>query len=157
MSTAEPPEIRSAGPGDAIEAARLLHAFNTEYDEPTPPVAELAARVRELLEEKAIAVLLAGEPALGIAVLRIRPALWSEAGDAYLEELYVVPERRRRGIGRRLLEGAIDAAREAGGGHFELTTAEADVEARSLYESLGFTNREGDPDGPRMLYYELDL
>ena len=157
MSTAEPPEIRSAGPGDAIEAARLLHAFNTEYDEPTPPVAELAARVRELLEEKAIAVLVAGRPALGIAVLRIRPALWSQAGDAYLEELYVVPERRRRGIGRRLLEATLDAARSAGADHFEVTTAEADREARSLYESLGFTNREGGPGGPRMLYYELDL
>ena len=45
----------------------------------------------------------------------------------------------------------------SGANHFELTTGETDTEARTLYESRGFTNREGAPDGPRMLYYELDL
>jgi hypothetical protein len=51
----------------------------------------------------------------------------------------------------------MDAARGALATHVELTTGEDDVEARSLYESSGFTNREGGPDGPRMLYYERDL
>ena len=51
----------------------------------------------------------------------------------------------------------MDAAREAGATHIELNTGETDVEARSLYESSGFTNREGRPDGPRMLYYEREL
>jgi hypothetical protein len=32
-----------------------------------------------------------------------------------------------------------------------------DTEALALYESEGFTNREGGPDGPRMLYYEREL
>jgi len=60
-------------------------------------------------------------------------------------------------IGKALLKAAIDAAREAGADHFELTTGETDTEARALYESFNLTNREGGPDGPRMLYYELDL
>jgi ribosomal protein S18 acetylase RimI-like enzyme len=54
-------------------------------------------------------------------------------------------------------EAAMEVARAAGADHFELTTAEADEAARSLYESFGMTNREGGPNGPRMLYYELDL
>ena len=29
--------------------------------------------------------------------------------------------------------------------------------ARALYESAGFTNREGEPDGPVMLFYEREL
>ena len=29
--------------------------------------------------------------------------------------------------------------------------------ARALYESEGFTNREGRPDGPVMFFYERDL
>ncbi len=45
----------------------------------------------------------------------------------------------------------------AGAAHVELTTGEDDAEALRLYESAGFTNREGRPDGPRMLYYERDL
>lgn len=146
-----------AGVDDAADVARLLHDFNTEYDDPTPPVDVLAERVRELLADEAIVVLLAGEAPLGIALFRIRPSLWSSAADVYLEELYVVPEQRGQGIGRALLEAAIDAARAAGADHFELTTGEADLEARNLYESRGLTNHEGAPDGPRMLYYELDL
>ena len=60
-------------------------------------------------------------------------------------------------MGRALLEAAIDAAREAGADHVDLNTGETDIAARELYESAGFTNREGGEDGPRMLYYERDL
>ncbi|HET9163706.1 MAG TPA: GNAT family N-acetyltransferase [Solirubrobacterales bacterium] len=151
-------QIRRAGVEDATDIARLLHDFNTEYDDPTPPIPVLAERIRELLATESIVVLLAGdEPAIGIALFRIRPSLWSSAEDVYLEELYVVPGQRGRGIGRALLTTAIEAARAAGANHFELTTGEEDIEARALYESCGLTNREGAPDGPRMLYYELDL
>lgn len=150
-------EIRKAGVEDATDVARLLHDFNTEYDDPTPPVPVLAERVRELLAEGVIVVLLADRPPAGLAVLRMKPSLWSQAADAYLEELYAIPERRGKGIGKALLKAAIATAREAGADHFELTTGETDTAARALYESFNLTNREGAPDGPRMLYYELDL
>jgi ribosomal protein S18 acetylase RimI-like enzyme len=150
--------VRRAGVEDATDVARLLHDFNAEYDDPTPPVDVLAERVAELLADGSIVALLAGgEPPLGVAVFRVRPSLWSKANDVYLEELYVIPAQRGRGAGRALLEAAMDAAREAGADHFELTTGEDDTEARGLYESFSFTNREGGPDGPRMLYYEIDL
>jgi GNAT superfamily N-acetyltransferase len=157
MSAQPHSEIRRAGAGDAANVARLLHDFNAEYDEPTPSVPVLAERIGELLGEGAITVLLADDPPAGFALFRLRPSLWAKAEDAYLEELYVVPERRRQGIGRALLEASIEAARDAGANHFELTTGETDTEARALYESRGFTNHEGSPNGPRMLYYELDL
>jgi ribosomal protein S18 acetylase RimI-like enzyme len=48
-------------------------------------------------------------------------------------------------------------ARERGALHIDLGTSETDVAARALYQSAGFTNREGGPDGPAMLYYERDL
>jgi hypothetical protein len=38
-----------------------------------------------------------------------------------------------------------------------LATSEGDVAARALYESAGFSNREGDPDGPIMYFYEREL
>ncbi len=157
MAEAAQSEIRRAGAGDAANVARLLHDFNSEYEDYTPGVPALTERLGELLGEGAITVLLAGDPPVGFALFRIRPSLWAKAGDAYLEELYVVPAQRRQGIGRALLEASIEAARKAGANHFELTTGETDTEARALYESRGFTNHEGTPDGPRMLYYELDL
>jgi ribosomal protein S18 acetylase RimI-like enzyme len=149
--------VRRAGVEDAAVIARLLHDFNTEYDEPTPDVATLSERARQLLADGEMTVLLAGEEPVGLALIRFRPSIWMEGPDTYLEELYVAPAVRGRGIGRALLEAAMDAAREAGAAHIELTTGETDTAARALYKSAGFTNREGGPDGPRMLYYERDL
>jgi ribosomal protein S18 acetylase RimI-like enzyme len=149
--------IRRAQGPDAAAVAQLMHDFNTEYEDFTPGVSALTERIGELLAAGEIVVLLAGEPPLGFALFRIRPSLWSKAEDVYLKELYVVPERRGQGIGGALLDAAIEAAREAGADHFELTTGEGDAAALALYESRSFTNREGAPDGPRMLYYELDL
>jgi ribosomal protein S18 acetylase RimI-like enzyme len=157
MSENSSSEIRRASADDATAVAQLLHDFNTEYEDHTPGVPALSERLGELLADGAITVLLAGDPPAGFALFRTRPSLWAKAGDTYLEELYVVPERRRQGIGGALLDAAIETARAAGANHFELTTGETDTEARALYESRSFTNREGGPDGPSMLYYELDL
>jgi ribosomal protein S18 acetylase RimI-like enzyme len=137
--------------------ARLLHAFNTEFCEPTPEVDALTARLRHLLANDEVLVLLAGEGPDGLALLRFRPSLWSESLDAHLEELYVAPDRRGKGLGRALMREAIDAARAAGAARMDLGTSVSDTVARALYESCGFTNRERLPDGPSMLMYERDL
>jgi ribosomal protein S18 acetylase RimI-like enzyme len=148
---------RAAAAADAAEAARLLHDFNTEFDEFTPGVAALTERLEQILTEDDVTVLLGGEGPDGVAVLYLYPSVWREAPDAYLAELYVAPERRGEGIGRALLEEALDAARESGAKFIFLGTSEDDVAARGLYESAGFTNREGRPDGPIMFVYERDL
>jgi ribosomal protein S18 acetylase RimI-like enzyme len=149
--------VREAGEADAPEVARLLHDFNTKFSEPTPGVAFLTERTRRLLADREITVLLGGERPDGLALLRFRPSVWTPTLDAYLEELYVAPDRRGRGIGRALLQAAIDAARERGAAHIDLNTSEDDTAARALYERTGFTDRERGPDGPIMFYYERDL
>jgi ribosomal protein S18 acetylase RimI-like enzyme len=149
--------VRRAGPEDAEAVGRLLHDFNTEYEDVTPGPEKIAARLRELLAGGDTVVLVAGEGPDGLAVLRFRPSLWVAALECYLAELYVVPEKRGRGIGRALMNEVFDAARGEGATHIELNTSDDDVAARALYESLGFTNREGKPDGPVMYYYERAL
>src|SRR5262249_32536405 len=151
------PTIRSAHVDDADAAGRLLHDFNREFDDPTPPAEALAERSRRLLAENEVTVLLAGDGPDGIAVLRFRPSLYSDGLECYLAELYVVPARRGEGLGRALMEAAIELARGRGADYMDLGTSEDDVAARSLYESLGFTNREGRPDGPVMYLYEREL
>lgn len=150
-------EIRRAMAEDAAEVARLLHDFNSEFEEATPDVATLAERSRRLLEEGEMTVLLAGDGPDGISLFRFRPALWTEGLECYLQELYVVPGLRGRGIGRALLTATIEMARERGAAGVDLNTGETDTEARGLYESMGFTNREGSPDGPSMLFYEIEF
>ena len=55
------------------------------------------------------------------------------------------------------MEAAIELARGEGADYMDLGTGEDDVAARALYESLGFTNREGKPDGPVKYFYEREL
>ncbi|MDQ3725597.1 MAG: GNAT family N-acetyltransferase [Actinomycetota bacterium] len=149
--------VRQAGVEDAPAIARLLHDFNREFDEPTPPVEELAERCCRLLEEGEITALLPEQGPDGLALLRFRPALWSAGLEAYLQELYVVPALRGQGIGRSLLQAAIHLSRDRGADGIDLNTGETDTAARALYESIGFTNKEGGPEGPPMLFYELEF
>jgi ribosomal protein S18 acetylase RimI-like enzyme len=146
-----------AGVADAAAIGRLLHDFNREFDEPTPGPDALAVRMRELLAGRETAVLLGGDGPDGVAVLRFRPAIWTTALECYLAELYVVPAGRGQGLGRALMGAVLELARAEGADHIDLTTSEADVAARALYERFGFTNREGGPGGPISYFYERDL
>lgn len=150
-------QVRQATAADAPEIARLLRDFNLEFEEPTPTVEELTENVVRLLEASEITVLLAGDGPDGLSLFRLRPALWSKGLEAYLQELYVVPDLRGQGTGRALLQRTIELARDRGADGIDLNTGEIDTAARALYESMGFTNREGGPDGPSMLFYELEL
>jgi ribosomal protein S18 acetylase RimI-like enzyme len=140
-------------------AARLLRDFNLEYDEPSPPPEQLATRLRELVEDDQATILVAradGNEPVGVAVLRLQPSLWSRAREAYLAELYVVPQRRQQGHGRELLTDALQVARERGADYAFLVTSEDDQLAQRAYEAAGFRRTEGE-GGPLMLAYERDL
>jgi ribosomal protein S18 acetylase RimI-like enzyme len=149
--------VRRGEAGDAAAIGRLLYDFNREYDEPTPPANVLGERIRGLMAQDEITVLIGGDGPDAFAVLRFRPSLYSEGLECYLAELYVVPGRRGHGLGRALMNAAIELARSRRADHIDLNTGEDDVAARALYESVGFTNRERSPDGPLMYYYEREL
>jgi ribosomal protein S18 acetylase RimI-like enzyme len=149
--------VRRASAADAQVVGRLLHDFNSEYDDPTPGPDALAERLRQLLAGGDTAVLVGGDGPDGVAVLRFRPAIWTNALECYLAELYVAPGRRGQGLGRALMEAALELAREEGATHMDLGTSEGDVAARALYESLGFSNREGRAAGPVNYFYEREL
>ena len=155
MNQAEIP-IREAVVEDAPLIAQLLHDFNTEYEEETPGVAELTRHATRMLSAGEMTVLLAPAGA-GLALLRVRPSVWTEQTEAYLQELYVVPGRRGEGLGEALLKAALEASRKANAAWIELNTGETDIAARALYKKFGFTNEEGGPGGPPMLYYEREL
>jgi ribosomal protein S18 acetylase RimI-like enzyme len=150
--------VRRAELADAQAVGRLMHDFNAEFDEPTPGPERIAERIRELLAGGDTAILLAGSGPDGLAILRFRLAITTPGLECYLAELYVVPARRGHGLGRALMNAAIDEARARGADYMDLGTSEDDVAARALYESLGFVNREGGrPDGPISYYYEREL
>ena len=60
------------------------------------------------------------------------------APDADLANFAVAPKARRRGIGRKLLEGVIASAQVAGVAHIYLEVRESNAAAIALYEHAGF-------------------
>ena len=149
-------QVRLAGRDDAAAIGRLLYAFNREFDEPTPAPSVLAERMRQLLDGDDTLVLLAGDGPDGLAVLRLRAAIWSAGLESYLAELYVTPARRGQGLGRELMGAVLREARNRGADTMDIGVDQPDAAARRLYESLGFSNRSGG-DGPLMYVYERDL
>lgn len=155
---ASPEPSRIAQHTDSAEVAELLDRFQKEFDEYTPGAEVLAPRVGEHIAVDLSVFLLAGPLHVGVAQLRFRDYLLTGTPTCYLEELYVVPERRGQGHGRMLMETAMQLARERGATTMELGTALGDTAARGLYDSLGFTNLEkpGRPE-TQMLCYEREL
>jgi ribosomal protein S18 acetylase RimI-like enzyme len=157
MSATPDHAVRRAELADADVVGQLLHDFNREFDEPTPGPRKLGERIRQLLTADGTVVLVGGTGPEGLAIMRFRPSIWTDALECYLAELYVVPDRRGHGLGRALMHVALEVARQEGADHMDLGTGEDDVAARALYESLGFSNREGKPDGSINYFYEREL
>jgi len=131
----------------------LLDAFNREYDTPTPGAAVLATRLERLLIREDVIALLTGYPAVAVALLTLRPNVWYEGPVALLDELYVVPHLRGRGLGSSLLAVAEDTVRRRGGGVLEINVDGDDLDARRFYERHGYANTEPGEDQPLLYYY----
>ncbi|MGH3695205.1 MAG: GNAT family N-acetyltransferase [Pseudonocardiaceae bacterium] len=144
---------RVATVAEAATVATLLDAFNREYSTPTPGPAILATRLRRLLAGREVIALLAGDPAVAVAVLTLRPNVWYEGPVALLDELYVAPELRGRGVGSALLRAAEAMTRERGGELLEINVDGDDIDARRFYERHGYINTEPGQDQPLLYYY----
>ena len=157
MDTAEHERpVRQATVSDAVVVAEMLDAFNREFDTPTPGPEVLAVRLRRLLAGDHLVVLLAGVPAVGVAVLSFRSNVWYEGPAAALDELYVRPDMRGQRFGHAMLEAACRLARERGAETLEINVDGEDIDARRFYEAHGFTNTEPGATEP-MYYYYRDL
>jgi ribosomal protein S18 acetylase RimI-like enzyme len=147
---------RLASARDAAEIARLLHDFNSEFGSPSPGDDVLAARLRVLLAGDATIGLLAGTPAVGVALVTLRPNVWYAGRVALLDELYVVPRLRGRGIGSALVDLLMSASRAMGVDLVEINVDEGDVDAQRFYERHGFSSTEpGSTE--RSFYYAQEL
>lgn len=147
---------RRATPHDAARLAELLHAFNTEFDTETPGVEVLAERLRTLLGGTSTFAVLGGDPAVGLALVSLRPNVWSEGPVALLDELYVEPARRGGGVGGAVLRHMVEICRELGVAAIEINVDESDAAAMRFYERHGFSGV--DPDsGERAFYFYRSL
>jgi GNAT superfamily N-acetyltransferase len=97
-----------------------------------------------------------GEPAVGVALITLRPNVWYDGSVALLDELYVIPELRGRGLGSALLEATEGEVVRRGGEVLEINVDGEDSDARRFYERHGYVNTEPGQEEP-MLYYHREL
>jgi GNAT superfamily N-acetyltransferase len=99
----------------------------------------------------------AGELIGSIAAQRAAQRQLAHKGNLY--RFYVAPGWRRRGIGRQLLQAAIDwAGRSRGLRFLDVAVTESSESARSLYRAAGFAPYALEPDAVRVdgAYYALE-
>jgi GNAT superfamily N-acetyltransferase len=134
-----------AGERDAADVTRLLAGFRDWWGYPAPSDEALARGVERLLGDPDTDFLLGGpdgddaSPA-GVCALRYRYGVWLDGVDCCLEDLFVEESARGSGLGGRLVEAAIDRARERGSRRMELDVNDANEPALRLYERFGFSS-----------------
>jgi len=130
-----------AEPGEAADVARLIAEFGDWYGNERPDEDELRASVERIMAGDDGEYLLGaadGRVPAGVCQLRFRWSVWKSAEDCWLEDLFVREVARRSGLGRALVEAALDRARERGCKRIELDVNEGNAAARALYEACGF-------------------
>lgn len=102
------------------------------------------ARLLAAVLEEHTELWIADDPAdpnkpVGFLTLRIGTTLHGRRSGT-IEELVVDPKSRRGGVGKALVETAIDRARNAGCWSMELATYEDSLDASGFYTKFGFTS-----------------
>lgn len=148
--------IRLAAIEDASTVAALLDAFNREFDTETPGAAVLSVRLTRLLAQPTTYAVLADDPAVGVALVTLRTNVWTDGSVALLDELYVAPQHRDRGLGTAILAVVEQTARERGCAWLEINVDGEDSDARRFYERHGYRDRDPGQPAPQ-LYYSREL
>ena len=134
--------IRPGEPRDLPAVVELIRGL-AEFERLPGPTDEEAARFAEHFRARYFDLLVAdeaGEPGgalvgyalffMNYSTFRVRPSL-------FLEDLYVRPASRSRGLGGALMRRLAAVAVERGCARFEWTVLDWNVRAQSFYRSLG--------------------
>ena len=143
------PHVWIAADDDAEHVGELLGGFRDWWGYDSPDDETIRRTVDRLVREPSTEYLLAAaepssEPA-GVCQLRYRLSVWTGLDDCWLEDLFVRPAAQRAGIGRALVEAAIDRARSRGCRRMELDVNERNAGAIDFYRGLGFTTEPKPP------------
>jgi len=134
--------LRRAGHADAEAVIGLIIAL-AEFEDLPPPDAGAQARLIEhgFGDVPKFEVMLAEVEGavgpVGYALLLQTYSTFLAQPTLYLEDVFVLPEYRKRGIGKALLRHCVRTAFERGCGRMEWTCLDWNTNAQALYERMG--------------------
>jgi GNAT superfamily N-acetyltransferase len=142
------PRVWLAKAEDVESVSALIAAFRDWWGKDEPTLDQIRATTRQLIADPATDFLLAADgsstPA-GVCQLRYRLSIWTGADDCWLEDLYVEESARGAGLGRALVEAAIERAKARGCRRMELDVNEDNQDAVAFYAGLGFSTEPKPP------------
>lgn len=135
------PDIRivQASAEDLSAIARLFDAYRVFYRQ--APDLDAARRfIAERFERRDSVIFLARAEDAAAGFTQLYPSLSSVSMRPIwiLNDLFVDPAYRGRGVGRRLMDRCRDFARASGAARIELTTERTNTTAQSLYRAAGY-------------------
>lgn len=132
--------VRRALAADLDVVAPLFDRYRQFYGQPADLERARAFLEKRFSRDEAV-VFLAFHGGEAIGFVQLYPGFSSvrAARTFVLNDLYVVGDRRRGGVGRTLVETAVEHAREAGAVGLSLVTGVDNRRAQALYEGLGWT------------------
>lgn len=136
--------IRQAAPADLDQLAALFDAYRVFYAQPSD-LASARAFLAERLARADSVVFLAFDDALSVlGFTQLYPSFTSIRMKPIfiLNDLYVAPEGRCKGIAKALLAAAAEHARGIGAARLTLSTAVTNHSAQSLYAANGWIRDE---------------
>lgn len=144
-------KIRTFQKGDAASLTALVRAL-ADYEKlphPTPAaarrlIADIGRRIHVLIAE-------VDGQAVGYAIYLYTYSSFRARPKLYLEDLFVLPEHRRAGLGARFFGELRKVARRAGCGRMEWIVLDWNKSARRFYAKLGAKPQSG------WSLYKLDL
>lgn len=147
-------QVRRASGADLRTAAALFDGYRQFYGRPADyPLAEAFLHERFTNDDSVVFLAIDSRSGAGLGFVQLYPSFSSIAARRVwiLNDLFVAPKARRRGIGRALLNAARDHGVFTGAKRLILSTAATNREARALYVSCGYKQEEV------FLTYELEL
>ena len=135
--------IRWATPQDEAVWRGLWQGFLDYYDMSLDPQITDYTWKRLMSTESPLKARLAceGPAVLGFAIHQHHPSTWVMGDDCYLEDLFVSPGARGKGVGRALIDDLASLARAKGWKRLYWNTDASNETARRLYDS--FTPDDG--------------
>jgi ribosomal protein S18 acetylase RimI-like enzyme len=131
---------------DVDDVASLLDAYRQFYGQ-APDAHAACAFIDARVRRSESIIFLSRDNASGAALgfTQLYPAFSSVAARRIwiLNDLFVAPDARRRGVARALMQAARAFATEAGAIRLVLETAEDNHSAQKLYEALGYVRESG--------------
>jgi ribosomal protein S18 acetylase RimI-like enzyme len=140
-----PLEVTRASITDLDALAPLFDGYRVFYQQPSDPPRARAFMEERLRNDDSV-IFLARDTdtrdALGFTQLYASFSSVSTARIWILNDLFVSPTARTRGVGRALMDRATAHARESGAIRLELSTAKTNHTAQRLYEAIGYKRDE---------------